>query len=204
MTTNAVRRQARHRAPLSARDRVARLWLAASALPVGALAGCTSLGLAASVGSPALGALGLGAAVVPLGVATWRARTACTDPAHGRRAAGRPVVALDLESLPVTRLEAAAATVLAGSAEPLPIVLDVPDLASLQAATGSVGASDVTAVQDAPSRVFTVAAGGAEVEVVVLTREERAASDLALLEQLDAAPAAPAADAAEQRERVAA
>jgi hypothetical protein len=183
MTTNAVRRQARHRAPLSARDRVARLWLAASALPVGALAGCTSLGLAASVGSPALGALGLGAAVVPLGVATWRARTACTDPAHGRRAAGRPVVALDLESLPVTRLEAAAATVLAGSAEPLPIVLDVPDLASLQAATGAD-----------PSRVFTLAAGGSEVEVVVLTRQERAAADLEVLQGMDAAaPLQPAA-----------
>jgi hypothetical protein len=180
---------ARHRAPLSARAWVARTWLAVSTLPAGALAGCTTVGVAASIDRPVVGLLGLGALVVPLSVATWRSRLTDVDPAHGRRAAGRP---LSTAAEPAVALER------------LPIVLDVPDLASLQAATGSVGASDATAVQDAPSRVFTVAAGGAEVEVVVLTREERAASDLALLEQLDAAPAAPAADAAEQRERVAA
>lgn len=179
---------ARHRAPLSARARVARTWLAVSALPAGALATCTTAGVAASIDRPFVGLLGLGALVLPLSVATWRSRLA-DDPSHGRRAAGRPLVA---------------EPALAGTAadvERLPIVLDVPDLASLQAATGAVEAGDAPSAQDAQSRVFTVAAGGTEVEVVVLTREERAASDLALLQEMDASPAVGSAP---EREPVAA
>lgn len=179
---------ARHRAPLSARAWAARTWLAVSALPVGALAGCTTLAVAASADRPALGLLGLGAAVVPLSVASWRARLADVDPRHGRRAAGRPLLALDAESLPTTRLEAAAAT--AAQLLPLPIVLDTPDLASLQAATGAHGSP----VQG--PRTFTVAAGGSGVEVVVLTREERAARDLQVLQELEALDGAGARSAA--------
>lgn len=181
---------ARHRAPLSTRAWAARTWLAVSTLPAGALAGCTTVGVAAAVDRPVVGLLGLGALVVPLSLASWRARLTDVDPAHGRRAAGRPLVAV---AEPVLEPVVQPATEL----ERLPIVLDAPDLASLQAATASTEAS---AAQDAASRVFTVAAGGTEVEVLVLTREERAASDLALLQEMDAAPAA----AAPERERVAA
>ena len=77
---------ARHRAPLSARAWVARTWLAVSNLPAGALAGCTTVGVAASIDRPVVGLLGLGALVLPLSVVTWRARLTDVDPAHGRRA----------------------------------------------------------------------------------------------------------------------
>ena len=82
---------------MSPRAWAARTWLAVSALPVGALAGCTTLVLATSADRPALGLLGLGAAVVPLSVASWRARSVDVDPTHGRRALGRPLTALDAE-----------------------------------------------------------------------------------------------------------
>ena len=76
-----------------------------------------------------------------------------------------------------------------------PIVLDVPDLAALQLATGQEavwhGRTHVAAESD-PSRLFTVSSARGTVEVVVLTRAERAARDLAVLATLEAAQTAPA------------
>ena len=246
---------ARHRAPLTARGRLTRIWSTVSVLPVGALAGCVAVGAAAGTGTPAVGALGL-VALAPAAVAGWRSRL--TDPGHGRRAARRAtrpvarwgaahqrVVTVRLGALlepatagprarslpPMTaapRLVRSAATTTAAApatppaavrpspfgprrARPMlalgtspaaartPIVLDVPDLAALQLATGQEavwhGRTHLAAESD-PSRLFTVSSSRGTVEVVVLTRAERAARDLQVIAALEAAQTAHAAGAA--------
>ena len=255
---------ARHRAPLTARGRLTRIWSTVSALPVGALAGCAAVGAAAGTGTPAVSALGL-VALAPATVAGWRSRL--TDPGHGRRAARRPTERLAVRpteqraerrgaaprravtvrlaallepatagprarSLPpmaaaprLVRSTAGAASPTGRAVRPVdahpasfgprrqrpmlalgtspaaartPIVLDVPDLAALQLATGQEavwhGRTHVAAESD-PSRLFTVSSSRGTVEVVVLTRAERAARDLAVLAALEAAQSAPATDA---------
>ncbi len=255
---------ARHRAPLTPRGRLTRLWSTMSALPVGALAGCVAVGAAAATSSPEVGALGLGVALAPAALTSWRSRLATPGTGHGRRSARaaapvtgllapsassrqvertlaprapsvslsdlltvpagatadrpeRPAVAQSPTSparatgrraavTPATEPVAASLTEPAvASTAPLralgstpaaartPIVLDVPDLAALHAATGQEhvwhGRSPARP-EDDPSRLFTVSSSGGAVEVVVLTRAERADRDLEALSAM--AAAAPA------------
>ena len=66
----------------------------------------------------------------------------------------------------------------------MPLVLEAPALARLQAATGRAGSGRLSVgvtAEDTPSRLFTVSAGGHAVEVVLITRDEQAARDLRIL-----------------------
>ncbi len=252
----------RHRAPLTTRGRLTRLWSTVSALPVGALAGCVAVGVAAATSSPEAGALGLGVAMAPAALTTWRSRFTGTAPGHGRRSsrpgaarhdataaaqarrvertlaprpstvplgslldpppAQAPTGAADApvasaarpaehgprvvtgrgaaDPSPPRPLEAGSRGLLAlGATAPAartPIVLDVPDLAALHAATGQEhvwrGRTPRRA-EDDPSRLFTVSSSGGAVEIVVLTRAERAARDLEALSAME--EATDAADA---------
>ena len=177
----------RHRAPLSRRAQLTatwwpltRTWAAPLAVPVGVLAGCSALVAGAPAG-PGVGLIGLGAVALPISVATWWGRSRA--PGRGRHALGRPVPPLAAAVVPV---------------RPVPLVLEAPALATLQAATGRTGSSRLSAgvaAEDTPSRLFTVSAGGHEVEVVLLTGEEQAARVLRVLRVLGALPTSDPRDA---------
>ena len=174
-------------------------------VPVGVLAGCTALASATAAG-PEVGLIGLGALVLPISVATWWGRSRAPGP--GRHALGRPVLTTAAPAAtPVTATDAPAAAVpvttavtsaVTAAVRPVPLVLEAPALAHLQAATGRAGAGRLPAgvtAEDTPSRLFTVSAGGHAVEVVLLTREEQAARDLRVLRALSTPTSSGARDA---------